>query len=411
MILWFSTCARTQAERIAAEGGERERFEATGLRASFKFGLAKLLWLKERDPSLLRGAVWLSASDYSAYRLTGNIATDYTLAARSFAFRIDRKEWDGDWIRHFGLPTALFPEAYPSGTVVGRVSAEAAAATGVPAGVPVVIAGHDHPAASLGVGVLSPGRVMDSIGTAETLVGLFPERRLTERDLASGLSFGLHPVSGHLFWMGGISASGGSVEWLRAVLSDDGPGYERILALAAEAAPGPTGILYYPYLSGSGAPMPDADAKAAFVGLSASHGQADMLKAVLEGTAYEMESIRRAAEAASGAPITEMVATGGGTRNPHWLQIKADVSGCPLQVPDVPEAALLGAALLAGTGCGLFADIGQAAACAARHSSRLTVEPGADVHAAYRRLYEQGYAPLQQPLRRFYKLNSGACHP
>ncbi|WP_276357167.1 FGGY-family carbohydrate kinase [Cohnella caldifontis] len=404
LIPWYSPCAKPQAELVEADSDPLERFAATGLRSSFKYGLAKLLWLKEKEPSALERAVWLSAADYAAFRLTGALATDYTLAARTYAFRIDRKEWDREWIGHFGLRPSLFPEAVPSGTAVGRVTKEAEAAAGLPAGVPVAIAGHDHVAASVAAGVVRPGTVMDSIGTAETLVGVLPERGLTERDFASGLSFGLHPAEGRMFWMGGLSASGGSVEWFRSALSDASPGYEKISdLLSGLPLEEPSGIVYFPYLSGSGAPLPDPDAKAAFLGLTARLGQADLLKAVLEGTAYEMESIRRAAERIAGMAIEQSVATGGGVRNRHWLQIKANVSGRRIRVADHPETALLGAAMLAGIGAGVYGNLEQAMTAAADRRSEDVVEPHAAAFEKYRRLYEEVYVPMQQPLRRYSK--------
>lgn len=403
LLPWHSRIADAQAARIAAEGGELERFAATGLRSSYKYGLAKLLWLQERDPALLQGAQWLSAADYVAYRLTGAAGTDYTLAARTFAFRIDRKAWDAPWIRHFGLDPGLFPEARPSWASLAPARADIARALGLPAGVPVTVAGHDHVCAALAAGATKPGRIMDSMGTAETLVGMLPERPLTGSDLASGLSFGVHVVPDALFWMGGISASGGSVEWLRAALGGTAPlDYAEVLRLLEGAAPEPTGILYYPYLSGAGAPQPDAQARAAFIGLSAAHGRAELLKAVLEGAAYEMESIRRAAQTVAESPIEAAAVVGGGTRNPYWLQIKADISGCELQAPEMEEAALLGAAMLAGIGAGVYKDAEEAQEAAAEHRRVNSVRPDPNRRDAYRRLYEQGYTMLQKPLRAFY---------
>ncbi|QHT61121.1 carbohydrate kinase [Paenibacillus lycopersici] len=407
-IPWFSKCSVPQAEDMAAEGNARERFMATGLHASFKYGLAKLLWLRQHRSEALHDAVWLSASDFIAYKLTGALATDYTLAARTFAFRTDKKAWDLEWIRHFGFLPSLFPEAAPSGAVIGRVRAESAVQAGLRKDIPVVIAGHDHIAASLALGVIRPGQVMDSMGTAETLVGVMDDRELTEEDFHSGLAFGCHPAAGRRFWMGGLSASGGSVEWFRSVWSDPPMSYEQLLQLLTERsdhhhAGTPTGILYFPYLSGSGAPEPDARARAAFIGLNAEHGLPDMLTALLEGTAYEMEWIRRAGEKATNASIQELILTGGGTHNPVWLQTKANVSGCLLRNPELPEAALTGAAMLAGVGAGVYADIEQAAASVSASHGHQVVLPQERSHAQYKVLFEEGYLPLQQPLRHYYR--------
>lgn len=396
---WYETCSTPQAERIKQEANLLERFAASGLHLSFKHGLPKLLWLKERDASSFDHAVWLSASGYIAYRLTGQFAFDYSLAARTYAFRIDTKEWDASWIRHFGIDPGIFPEASPAGTTIGKVQAGVGS---LQSGTPVGIAGHDHVCAALSVGAIQPGVVYDSMGTAETLVGTFPERPLGLREYESGLSFGCHVVPGHYFWMGGNSASGGSVEWWRTELGDEPVRYEELLRWLDEGNAQPSGILYYPYLSGSGAPMPDARAKAALIGFTKQHSRRDLIQAVLEGTAYQLEAIRREAEDIGGFPIRQLLVVGGGTRNPHWLRIKADVIHCELLVPPVEEATMLGAALTSAVGAGVYASIEEAgAAVAGREVQR--IQPDGERHTQYRKLYEEGYAALQPALRQFYK--------
>ncbi|MBO9609150.1 MAG: carbohydrate kinase [Paenibacillaceae bacterium] len=400
---WFDTCSKPQAQRIAAESDPFERFRASGLHGSFKLGLAKLLWIREHQPEALEGdPVWLSASGYIAYRLTGEMAFDYSLAARTYAFRIDRKEWDVAWIRQFGFRESIFPVSVPGGATIGRVGGTLAASLGLQAETPVGIAGHDHVAAALSVGSIVPGLVYDSMGTAETLVGTLPERELGREEFATGLSFGCHIAPNRHFWMGGNSMSGGSVEWLRGLLADEALSYVELLALLEEAKPGPTGILYYPYLAGSGAPLPDASARGAFIGLTKDHGKTELIQAVLEGAAYQLEAIRRGAQRIAGQPIDRLLVVGGGTRVAKWLQIKADVSAVTLELPPIAEATLLGAAMAAGVGSGVYASAEEAAAAVAQHEARLVL-PDAQRHAAYLDLYERGYAALQEPLRAFYR--------
>lgn len=402
---WFDTVSTPQAEWISREGDAYDMFCRTGLRNSFKLGLAKLLWVRDRHPETLDQAVWLSASGYIAWRLTGAMASDYSLAARTYAFRIDRKQWDAEWLGHFGIDAAVFPNAYPGGEPVGLTTSAAAAEAGIGAGIPVAIAGHDHVAAALAVGAISPDVVYDSMGTAETLVGTFEERPLGRQEFDSGMSFGCHIAKGRSFWMGGNSASGGSVEWLRGLLADDTLTYESLLSLVAQVSPEPSGILYFPYLTGSGAPSPDPRVKAAFIGLTQSHGKGELIKAVLEGTAYQLESIRRSAEAMAGRAIQTLVVVGGGTRNPYWLQAKADVLGCTLSLPPIQEATSLGAAMAAGIGSGFYASAEEAAAAVAvGFQGERLVKPDAARHAAYQRLYEEGYVMLQESLRRYSRI-------
>lgn len=389
---WVERCSIEQANTIVREVDAFQQFQSTGLRPSFKYGLAKLLWLKERNADALRSAVWLSVSSYLASCLTGKMAEDYTLAARTYVFGIADKQWNVPLLRHFGLEEALLPPAIPTGSAVGSVQASTASALGLTAGAQVFLAGHDHVCASLAVGSSPQGGSYNSMGTAETVVGSFADRALTEADFASGLAYGLHPVPGQLFWLGGHSSSGGSVEWLREVIGDEKMSYERILELLEEASPKPSGIVYLPYLSGSGAPSPDPYAKAAFIGLTSRHGQKDLLRAVLEGNAYQMESIRRCAEAVSGSPIRLLRVVGGGVRNRHWLQIKADVSGITLEVPDIPEAALAGAAISAGVGSGVYSSYEEAAMVhAGNERVKAVYEPDPHRHALYNELYESHF--------------------
>ncbi|HLE52912.1 MAG TPA: FGGY family carbohydrate kinase [Anaerolineales bacterium] len=398
LIPWFDPAATPQAELLKREGDHGERFLRSGIRPNFKCSLAKVLWLREQDKGVIREATWLSTADYIAYCLTGVMATDYSLAGRTYAFRIDQKTWDEAWLGHLGLDVRVFPTPLPSGTIVGWIEPEIAAAIGLPTGTPVSIAGHDHVCAAFAAGAIDPGLVFDSMGTAEALIGGFEERSLEENELRSGLVYGCHVVKGRNYWMGGLSASGGSVEWLGAILDEPPLSYAELDALLEGASPEPTGILYFPYLSGSGSPHTDFLVRGAFTGLNAAHGQSDLAKAVLEGTAYEVEFIRRAAEMATGSAIHQIIASGGGTRNRHWMQIKADVSGCRLEVLPMPEATLLGAALVAGVGCGVFADAAQAIDAARQVVVEIYL-PDAGRHQGYIDLYERGYLHLQAPLR------------
>ncbi|SFI74014.1 xylulokinase [Paenibacillus sp. UNC496MF] len=399
---WFETCSLAQAERVRGEIDAKAHFRQTGLHASFKYGLPKLLWMRDHCPDAFDGSgVWLSISAYLAYRLTGAIAEDETLAARTFAYRIDRREWDEPFLRHFGFGPERFPRVVPPGSAVGTVLPGVAPRLGLDEGAAVCLAGHDHVAASLVCSADGDG-VYNSMGTAETLVGSIPARALDDADYASGLSFGRHAFPDRMFWMGGHSTSGGSVEWLRDVIGDGGLPYAAIMELLEGTAPGPTGILYFPYLAGSGAPRIDPAAKAAFVGLTAKHGRAELLKAALEGNAYQLEFMRREAERVGGSPIRGMNVVGGGAKNGVWLQIKADVSGIALTVPGAAEATLLGAALAAGVGSGVYGSFREAAAAARRPASR-RYEPDPGRHARYARLFEHGYMALLGPLSAYYK--------
>lgn len=397
VIPWFDKRSLPQLERVKSQSDPLERFSRSGLNPSFKYGMLKLMWLKDQDTEVLKDACWLSVSDYIAYRLTGERFTDASLAARTYAYDLRTQTWDKPFLEQFGLGEVSFPAVLPAGQAGGSVLPEAAEKCELPPGLPVAVCGHDHLCASVAVGALQPGHVFDSMGTAETLVGVLPERVLGEAEFRTGMSHGKHVLPGRYFWMGGISSSGGSVEWMRKVIQDPPIPYEDMNRMMAEMEHRPTGILYFPYLSGSGAPKPNPNMLSSFVGISVNHTRADMMRAVLEGTVYEFAAIRRAAEQASGQAINAITAVGGGTRNQVLMQIKADVTGCTFYIPSVEEATMLGAALLAGVGSGVYRDEQDAWNHISPQLSIRTVTPDPEVGRLYAP-YLEAYLELREPL-------------
>lgn len=399
MLPWFDTAAQSQAEALLQRRAAQAIYTTTGLRVTYKCSLAKLLWLRDSDPAIADGAVWLGAADYIVFRLTGAFGTDYSLAGRTCAFDVTRRAWDTAWLETLGLDVDVFPPASPAGTPIG-LTTSALADLGLPPGIPVAVSGHDHVCAALAAGAVQPGRVFDSMGTAEALIGAFPARPLTGADFQIGLAAGCHALQGVHYWMGGLSTSGGALAWLRAVLGAQPLSQTELATLVESAGPEPTGLLFFPYLLGSGSPHSDPLATGAFIGLRAHHTRAHLARAGLEGLAYEVELIRRAGEAMSGQSIEAVTVAGGGARNPALLQIKADVSGCRIEIFPEVEATLLGAALAAGVGSGVYPDA-PAALAAVAGSPRQVIQPDPKRHTAYRALFEDGYLHLQAPLHEF----------
>lgn len=401
-IPWFDRRSTPQAQFLQTQANPLALFCNTGQHPNFKHSLAKLLWIARQEPHQRMEGIWLSAADYIAYRLTGSFATDPTLASRTLAYRIDTQSWDTDWIRHLGFRDSLFPTVLPSGHPCGTASGQAVRDLGLPDGIPVAVCGHDHICAAFAAGILNSGDALDSVGTAETLMGALQTRRLNEMDFHSGLAFGSHVIPRRNVWIGGLPAAGGSIEWLRRHLGHPPLSYEELQTLCHSAGQSPTGIFYFPYLSGAGAPSPNAALSASFIGISMTHHRGHVAKAVLEGCAYEMKSIQMAAESLLGQPLKGAVVTGGGTRFPFWLQVKADVQGIPLTIHPQSEATLLGAALLAGLGAGVYASPEEAVNSVQGERTPITVLPAETIHTQYETLYRNGYVPMNQGLRKVY---------
>lgn len=390
---WFSKQAEALVELVEEQAGDvSERFTVTGIRPNYKCALTKLVWLKQQDVSILDDAVWLSVADYIVYRLTNVCVTDYSLAGRSYAFDIRHCEWDSDWLQKLGLPVDIFPKAQLAGTVYPSLDDCLALNT------PVCVAGHDHVCAAFAAGTtLTTETMLDSMGTAETLLGSWTGHSLGQAEYESGLLFGCHVVPNTHYWMGSLSASGGSIEWLRHIFDESPMSYDEIDELL-ESISNPTGILYFPYLVGSSS---NANSGASFIGLKQHHNRAHMLKAAIEGTAYEIEYIRNTVETILNLTTKHIVLVGGGTRSPVWIQVKANISGCACHIYPFSEATLLGAAMVAGIGSRVY-DSAENALDTVRQDAPRIITPQKYYHKQYRNLYEKGYLNLMKPLQAYY---------
>lgn len=410
LIPWFDTSAEVQAKKLVQEYSTQDAF-FSGIQPTFKCSLAKVLWLQEQTPGILGDGVWLCAPDYLALRLSSEFATDYSLAGRTFAFDIFRKQWEEGWLVRFGLTREHFPPAAPAGTPIGALQPDPAALLGLRPGASVSVAGHDHLSAALGLrlatGTQDAKQVFSSLGTAEALFGTVPPgfgNGRSARDASAfppGFSYGCDVLPGGFYWMGGLSSSGASVEWLLSILSEPALSYASLAEMLEKVGDEPGDLLYFPYLSGSGSPHTDTRARGAFLGLGLYHTQAHLLKAVLEGVAMEMEFIRRFAQGMVQHEMEQILAAGGGTKLRRWMQIRADVTGLPILVPSLPEAALLGAAMLARSGTDF--NLGEALHAVEKPDVQ-RYEPVPESHQRYQELFERKYVKMQEPLRAFYHL-------
>jgi xylulokinase len=359
-IAWFDTRARTQAESVRKELGLKKIFNITGLEPNPIFPLFKLLWIKDTYPEIYKKAQkWLQMADFIYWRLCGEFVTDYTLASRTLAMDIHTCQWSHELINCFNLKTDLFPPIIKSGTVIGKVSRDVYKKTGLLEGTAVVVGGHDHPCATLAAGVKPGENVLDSSGTAESF--LF----VSDADAAVPLRFDglricrfLDPLN-YVSW-GGIISSGAAIDWSLKLLLSDIPDQNSRYDFFKEVTNIRTktgSLLFLPHLRGSGAPFWKAEDKGAFLGLQSRHSRYDLIWAVLTGLCFQARLITELQQKISKASIKSICTVGGGSRIKIWQQIKADVTGKIVKIPEVIEASLLGAAILAGVGIGVYEDI------------------------------------------------------
>jgi xylulokinase len=395
---------RTQEENrwLAERFGEEQLYNRTGMPLHTINTLPKLLWLQRHEPDTWRAADrFLLYEDFFLARLGGRATISHCLASRTQMYDLQRGDWADDILEAIGLDRGrLAPLASPSGCAVGALRRDLAERIGAKQEVLLASGGHDQACAALGSGVCKAGLAMVSTGTAEVVEVALEDPTLNETLRQGNISVYRHVVPDLCLAMTLNHSGGVLLRWFRDTLCpaerDDAlrRGEDPYAAILADAPEGPTGLLVLPHFSGSGTPWLDTHSRGAIVGLTLSTTRSSIAKAILEGVTFELrvnlELLRR-----GGIPIRELHAVGGGARSPLWLQLKADICQVPLRVPDVTEAACLGAALLASVATGVYPNVRTAA----EHTVRLErrIEPQGEGVAEYGqryRLYRQLYPAL-----------------
>jgi xylulokinase len=397
--------ATFEADWLEERLGRRRIFEITGHIVHPMYPAAKILWLKRQRQEIFGAARhFLGVTDFLLTRLGLPRYIDYSLASRFLAFDIRRACWSEEVLAAAGLSREQLPVPVPAGTIAGKLSADAAAQIGVPFGTAVVVGGHDQPCGALGVGVVEAGRVADSMGTYECLLASAAQPTLSDDSLAASLNSYPHVVAGQFVTLA-YFPSGIMVKWLHDVLYGGGNtsgnvSEEDYSHLEAEATPEPSGICVLPHLIGTCNPDFNPRARGTIYGLTPSTTRAQLYQAVIEGIACELSHMAEMLSRAVGG-FSNVYSSGGGTRSPLGLRLRAALSGRRFHVMQFQEAVCLGAAMLAGVATGTYSSIAEAVRTLVREES--VVEPDPALAAAYSsqvRQYRSLYpalAPVRDP--------------
>ena len=328
-------------------------YEKTGHTAHPIFSLYKLLWLREERPEVWsKTARILCFEDYIHHHLGLDPAISFSLAARTMLFNVVEQLWDEEILAAVGIRADQLSRPLPPGDVVGTLPASICEKLNLAPGAIVAAGGHDQVCAALGCGAIRPGIAALGCGTVECIAAAFSEPIRTPALREANLCTYSHAAPG-LYATLAYNLSGGNVlKWFRqdwaaseiaAAAKSGADVYDLLLGLMPEA---PTGLMVLPYFTGSGTPHFDNHTPAAILGLRLTTSRGEVLRALLEGLCFELETNLRILDR-SGIAVEEIRATGGGAKNPRWLQIKADVFNRPVRLPKVTEAGCLGVALLA----------------------------------------------------------------
>lgn len=394
--IWFDTRARYICEQVNATVSQEEIFAVSGNSFSPAYCTPKVLWFQQERPEIFRNTwKFLQSNGFVVYRLTGVASQDYSQAYGIHFFDMEKLQWAYDLAEKLGVSPDLFGELCACDHVVGCVTKEASLQTGLREGIPVVAGGLDAACSTLGVGAYKPGQAQEQGGQAGGMSICIDHPVSDER-----LILGPHVVSGIWLLQGGSVGGGGALKWFRREFGGDAS-FDDLTELAQEIPAGNEGVCFLPYLAGERSPIWDPDAKGVFYGLTFDKKKGHFVRAVLEGVAYSLaHNLQVAAEC--GVEAKELNAQGGAANSLLWTQIKSDITGKAINVPDSEVASTLGACLLAGVGTGVYSDYDEAVSRTVVFRRRH--EPNPQNRAAYdktMKLYLQVYQDLKHTFKEF----------
>lgn len=367
-IIYSDQRSMAEADEINEKIGKEKLFEITAnhVMAGAMSGTS-MLWIKKHCPDLYEKTYCFGhVNTLLAVRMTGNFAMDYSNASYTALFETrGGYRWSKELCEKIGIAEEKLPPLMRSCDIVGELLEEGMIREGIRKGTPVVIGGGDTACASLAIGVVHAGDVCESVGTTDVLTVCVEEPKFDKSFINR-----CHVVDHTWLYQGALSHTGASLRWMKDCFCPDlkvaaeafgTNAYDLMTETAAlHSVPGANGIVFLPYMMGERSPVWDSYARGVFFGMSLYSQRDDFIRAVLEGAAYGIRQLCDLAEQATGYPIREFCAVGGGAKSTVWSQLKADITGRDIVVLGVNDMAPVGAALLAGMGIGCFKNAFEA---------------------------------------------------
>ena len=397
-ILWNDQRTGAQCDAITERVGTDAVVDHTGNPILPGFTAPKIEWVRTQEPDVYDQATgFLLPKDYLRYRLTGARATEVSDASGTSLFDVEQRRWSEAMCEAVRVPEAWRPRVTESAAVSARVHAAAAEATGLPEGTPVVGGAGDQAAQAVGTGVVEPDTAVVTLGTSGVV---FAPTGRYQHDPEGRLHAFCHAAPDTWHLMGVMLSAAGSLRWYAGLFEDlmdaGTQDYERLLSEAETVPPGAEGLLFLPYLSGERTPHADPNARGVFFGLHHRHERAHLTRAVLEGVAFGLRESLELMRAQNVTP-TEVRVSGGGAQSALWRRILATVLDTSLIHTTTPHGAAVGAALLAGVGSDVFADVPTASQAAVQVKGRTTPTDDTARYDALFERYQALYPALTDP--------------
>jgi xylulokinase len=396
-LIWCDQRSQAQVDWINRKVGKQKVLDCIANPVLTGFTLPKLLWVRDNEPrSFERVRKVLLPKDYVRFRLTGEYASDVSDASGTAMFDVVNRRWSNELVEAVGLDRSILPYVFESQDISGRVTAAVAKATGLDAGTPVVGGGGDQASSAVGNGIVESGIVSCTIGTSGVV---FAHTDEPAYDPQGRVHTFCHAVRGAWHVMGVTQGAGLSLQWFRNQLAP-GMDYDALTAEAAKTSCCSQGLFWLPYLMGERTPHLDPAARGGWIGMTARHTRADLIRSVLEGVSFSQKDCLDIIET-MGVPVRSARLSGGGARSAFWRQMLADVFGKPVVTLETQEGSAYGAAILALVGTGVFDSVTEACHAVVREVE--TVCPRPHESQLYARGHEV-YTSLYPTLKPIYRL-------
>jgi xylulokinase len=389
-LIWCDQRSQPQVDAVNTKVGREAVLRWTANPVLTGFTLPKLLWVRDHEPQHFeRARKMLLPKDYVRFKLTREFATEVSDASGTAVFDVVNRRWSFEMMDALGLDRALLPECRESVEVSAHITPEVAALTGLAAGTPVVGGGGDQASSAVGNGIVEAGVVSCTLGTSGVV---FAHMEQVAYDPAGRVHTFCHAVPGKWHVMGVTQGAGLSLQWFRNQLAP-GTTYDALTAEAAQSPAGAQGLFWLPYLMGERTPHLDALARGGWIGLTASHTRADLIRSLIEGVSYSQRDCLDIVESL-GVAVNSVRASGGGAQSPFWRQLLADILGKRVVTLATQEGSAYGAALLALAGSGEYSSVGEVCRAAIRETESVTPCDAA-FYARAHRTYQSLYPALR----------------
>jgi len=394
-IIWADQRSSSQCELIYQKIGKERLAELTGSPVATGFMCSTLLWMKENQPETYNKIYKVVLpKDYIRYRLTGNLGTEVTDASSTLLLDVKRRCWSEELLNVLGLPSEILPgEVHESQEVAGYLLADVAKDTGLLEGIPVVYGGGDQSMQAVGNGVIRPGILSSTIGTAGQLF-ITMDKFIYDPKLRIHTFCHVMPDSYHL--LGAILCAGLSLKWLRENILHTPDSYRVFDKEVDKIKAGSEGIIFLPYLLGERSPYMNPRAKGVFFGISLKHHRVHMIKAIMEGVVFALKDCLEVFEEL-GIKIERVIASGGGAKSRVWRQMQADIFNKEISMTQSTEQAAMGAAILAGVGVGIYKSVedGCKKAVKLKEEKIKPIPENVDIYNRQFKIYQSLYQDLK----------------